>query len=260
MVRKLLSRISLFIRFVQSFGLRNAFKLIYHYERTSGKVRSYRLPHFNNELFLRCNQTDYRLIVSILCHEEYKSKWIFKHIKQPGLIIDAGANIGLFALYMHQHYPQAEIVCIEPEKGNFEVLSRNTNGISKIKPMKAALWSRKAFVNLDDKGEGDWAFQADEVLDGTSGSIPTVTIPDILKDLQADKIDILKIDIEGSERELFLENYQTWLPKVNCLIIELHDSYRRGCGNSLFRAIANYDYFFTKKGENLIFIKSELIN
>lgn len=259
MIRNFLSSIALFVRLWTVFGFRNAFRLINNYNHTTRKIKEYTFPGFSSSLFLRNNQTDYRLLVSIFCHQEYGSKWIFKYIKQAKLIVDAGANIGLFSIFINHHYPEAQIVSVEPEDDNFEMLTRNTREKVKIKLIKAAVWPYKTFVSLDDEGEGDWAFKANEASDTTLKLIPTVTISDILEQSGFDKIDILKIDIEGSERELFQQNYDSWLSRVNCIIIELHDYYRMGCGNSFFKAVSKYDFFFTKKGENLIFIKSELI-
>jgi hypothetical protein len=69
---------------------------------------------------------------------------------------------------------------------------------------------------------------------------------------QCEKIDILKIDIEGSEKELFESDYETWLPKVTTLIIELHDRMREGSSLSFFRALTKYNFRLAVKGENLI--------
>lgn len=259
MIRKVLSKLSLLIRLFGRFGVFNGIKLLFNFESTSRVVRKYRFNHLTTDIFLRSNLTDYRLLVSIFCHEEYNSKWIFKSIKNPMLIVDAGANIGLFSIFMHNHYPNAHIISIEPEEGNFKMLSRNTEGISEVTPIKSALWPSNTFIKLNDGEDGDWAFMAEEASTTAVEAIPTITIPEILNQRNSKRIDILKIDIEGSERELFESDYESWLPMVDCLIIELHDSYRPGCGNNFFKAISKYDFFFTKKGENLIFINNNLI-
>ena len=60
------------------------------------------------------------------------------------------------------------------------------------------------------------------------------------------KIDIMKIDIEGSEKELFESNYESWLPKVKTLIIELHDHMRKGA------ALSKYNFSLAVKGEDIV--------
>lgn len=44
------------------------------------------------------------------------------------LIVDCGANIGTSALWFEAQFPSSEIVCIEPEPGNFALLRRNCRG------------------------------------------------------------------------------------------------------------------------------------
>ena len=88
------------------------------------------------------------------------------------------------------------------------------------------------------------------------GSISTITIDEIMKILNVKKIDILKIDIEGAEHELFKNNYDTWLPNTRCLIIELHDRMRNRSSQNFFKAISKYDFSYSHQGENLVFINN----
>ena len=66
-------------------------------------------------------------------------------------------------------------------------------------------------------------------------------------------LDLVKIDIEGAEKELFENGYEKWLPKTRVLVVELHDRMKPGCSKSVFSAICQYDFSFSHKGENLIF-------
>lgn len=85
----------------------------------------------------------------------------------------------------------------------------------------------------------------------------SITIDKIIELYNIDKIDILKIDIEGSEKEVFEES--EWLDKVNILIIELHDRMKKGCSQSVLNSVMKFDFSLQINGENLIFIKSKLI-
>lgn len=70
------------------------------------------------------------------------------------------------------------------------------------------------------------------------------------------QIDLLKLDIEGAELELFAEDYQHWLSNTQILMIELHDWFRKGCSKSFFSALLHYDFSITPKGENFICIQN----
>ena len=52
-------------------------------------------------------------------------------------------------------------------------------------------------------------------------------------------IDLLKIDIEGSEKEIFDLNCKGWLAATKAILIELHDRYVPGCSNAFFKAIVD---------------------
>ena len=71
-------------------------------------------------------------------------------------------------------------------------------------------------------------------------------------------IDILKIDIEGSEKELFSSNYEKWLPATKLIFVEVHDDMKKGCSKAVFSAIGKYNFHFSMKHENLIFINQDL--
>jgi hypothetical protein len=73
-----------------------------------------------------------------------------------------------------------------------------------------------------------------------------------------DTIDILKLDIEGSEKEVFEAGFEYWLPRTKAIIIELHDHMRAGASKALFNAIGKYDFSFNMQHENLIFINRQL--
>ena len=65
-------------------------------------------------------------------------------------------------------------------------------------------------------------------------------------------IDILKIDIEGAEYNLFANNPHDWLNKTRCLIIELHDLLSPGTSQIFFKEMANYKWNTFIKGENIV--------
>jgi hypothetical protein len=75
-------------------------------------------------------------------------------------------------------------------------------------------------------------------------------------------IDVLKLDIESSEKELFSQNFEPWLAKTKMIIIELHDSMKAGCAKQFFEAVnkvfPNYD--LSIKGENVILVNKGFIS
>jgi hypothetical protein len=69
-----------------------------------------------------------------------------------------------------------------------------------------------------------------------------------------DTVDVVKVDIETSERFLFAENTD-WLDRVNCVAIEFHDRIVPGCREPVVAALDRHfgEYDEVARGENTMF-------
>ena len=176
----------------------------------------------------------------------------------PQTILDAGANIGLASVYFSYRYPQAAIVAIEPSKENFIVLEKNIERYANVKSYCKGLWNKDVYLEIINTDGVQNAFMVAETTMDNPAALPAISISTIMKEQNWDSIDILKIDIEGSEKEVFELNYETWLPKCKAIIIELHDNMKQGTSKSVFNAISKYNFSFDMQDENLIFINQDL--
>jgi hypothetical protein len=80
-----------------------------------------------------------------------------------------------------------------------------------------------------------------------------VSIAALLRESGFAAIDILKLDVEGAERELFADpSCQAWLARTNMLFVELHDRIKPGCSDAFERAIALHDFERRKVGSNMV--------
>ena len=178
----------------------------------------------------------------------------------PSLILDLGGNIGCSAVYFANKYPNAEIYSVEPEKKHFTLLNFNTLFYDRIHAINSAIWNKETYIKIEDRGFGDLGFMTFETTKDDPDAMPTVTVKKILSDSGFKQIDLLKIDVEGAEKELFsAPDVHDWLSKVKVLTIELHDRMKRGCSYEFFKAMSKYHWFFAFRGENLIFISEDLI-
>lgn len=196
---------------------------------------------------LRKNTSDYDIFNQVYLDLEYDIELGY----QPQFIVDAGANIGLTSLFYSHKYPSAKILSLEPEEDNFKMLKINTDKNKNVAILKKALWNTSESIFLNHNTSND-SHQVSNKGEETN-KIDTVTIDDIISLYSIDRIDILKIDVEGAEKEIFSSNFDKWLPKVNCLVIEQHDRIKEGCSNSLFKAVNNFPFSLSMRGELLIF-------
>jgi FkbM family methyltransferase len=206
------------------------------------------LPNREAPIYIRANTSDIPVFEEIFLHEEYN----FEIDIRPRLIIDGGAYVGYSTIFFAHRFPEAKIIAVEPAESNFQLLRENTSFYKNIEIIQSAIWSKNTFLQIENSGLGHWGFSVKESTEAMEGSFRGITIPEILKKYNYDKIDILKLDIEGSEKEVFLNENREWLHKVNVLIIELHDRFKSGCTQALFSAISQNNFTIFAKGENFI--------
>jgi FkbM family methyltransferase len=216
-------------------------------EGRPGKVKIY-LSSIGRYIILRGATTDSACFDKVFLDEEYRSP--YDHELQ--MIVDAGANIGMATLYFSSRYPTARIVAIEPQAQNFEILQRNCAGLPNVTLVQAALWPRPEKLTISDHHQGAWAYSVTcEPTEQSIAEVPGISVDDIMRKLKVDHIDLLKLDIEGSEREVFSANVGTWLDRVGFIIIELHDWLRPGCAKAFYSALAAKEFRQEIRGENI---------
>lgn len=206
--------------------------------------------------YLRKGTSDMPVFRQIFMDGEYD----FHISSDPHLILDLGANIGLSAAYFATRYSSARIIALEPSKSNYQQLLLNTAKHPNVKPYNLAIWSETKNLEIDESQMGgEWATQVKAP--GTSGStqvIKGISIPELAELESFSTIDLLKVDIEGAEEELFKDPY--WFRKVRLTAIELHDAYFPSSSNNFFRALNSLGKFsFYTNGENII-IKNEMVD
>ena len=175
---------------------------------------------------------------------------------QPKLILDCGGNIGCASVFFANVYPNAQIYSIEPERRNFKILTYNTVFYDNIHQINSALWDKETFIKIANLNTKADSYRTVETTADDPQALRTTTVSKILAESGFDEIDLLKIDIEGAEKEVFsAPDVDDWLSKVKVLVIELHDRMKKGCSRAVFTAMSKYDWHFTLRGPNLIFMR-----
>jgi FkbM family methyltransferase len=220
-------------------------------ENKPGEARISLWP-IEKEVVIRRMTTDLKCLEKVFIANEYKSPFEMA----PQVIVDAGANIGMATLFFAHAYPNARIFAIEPEPLNFEMLKKNCREMSNVTLLKAALWHDNKNVRIANPGADAWAFTVTDQTSqaGNMGAVSTITITDILGRMNVDQIDLLKLDVEGAELQLFSNGADKWLGRVRNIVVELHDRYLPGCAQGFYSALMSRRFVQELNGEN-IFIK-----
>ena len=215
-----------------------------------GQLISFDVPGIKHPVFIRAKTSDDYTFQQIFINEEYG----FSYNGNAQIILDAGANIGLAAVYFANRFPAAKIICLEPESSNFELLKMNTNAYANIVGLQKGLWNRPAHLIVEVDGRDNWGFTVKETTSGSADSIEATSVPALMQQYQLQQIDIAKIDIEGSEYEVLSDDASVeWMKKCTTLVIELHDRMKPGTSEMLFKRLLQMEKFAVEiSGENLI--------
>lgn len=203
--------------------------------RAANEVRIFP-PGLPRSLRLRMKTSDELAFVEVILDQAYRFDLPFN----PRVIIDAGANIGLASIYFANRYPDAKIIAIEPEPANYALLVKNVRRYPSIVPVNAALWNRdgEISVSLPDPATGatgNWAFYTHE---GDGVKVRALHMESLLREHGLDTVDLVKVDIEGAEVELFQS--PAWVERIRSLVIETHDHLRPGCTSAVEAAMQGF--------------------
>lgn len=111
---------------------------------------------------------------------------------------------------------------------------------------------RSSDVWTFDEIGGAWAFWvgAPDGAGSSANRVPAVTVQQLLADRGLERLDVLKVDIEGSEREVFSHSNE-WIGQVRAVVVELHEGIAPGCGDACNLATRDFGHRW-ERGENLV--------
>jgi len=140
--------------------------------------------------------------------------------KRSPVIIDCGSHIGLSVLYFTHVFPNAKILCFEPDEDNFQLLKKNVekNGLTNITVYNLAL--------TDSEGNGI-LYRGDASINSSlfarEGTHAAKVNFRRLSSMLSTEVDILKLDVEGAEKTIIDDLILTGKIKlVNNIIMEYH--------------------------------------
>lgn len=157
-------------------------------------------------------------------------------------IVDLGGNTGLAAAYLTARYRPETLLSVEPIPANQAMLRRNRalSGMDWIVEDAAVAGTARP---LDFAVSGFWdtctaveevielrrsrPYRLENVLARPSITVPARTVADLLEHHHLGHVDLLKVDVEGSEAEIFAAP-QPWMRQVERIVLEVHDKYIDG--------------------------------
>ncbi len=243
-----------FINLKKNFRTLDSIKLYFNLNENTTEIF---LPKLKRTIYLRKSTKDLETFGEIFI----KSIYDIELPIYPYNIVDAGANIGLATLYFKRKYSNSNIVTIEIENDNIEMVHKNIKDLQNVTVEHKALYNSKSYFKIIDPYNATNSFQIKEVSSNENFDIESITLDEILEKNNWETIDLLKIDIEGAEKELFEKNYENWIKKTKIIFIETHDRMKKNCSLTVVKTLCenNFILYNTTEGTlifyNLNYIK-----
>ena len=143
------------------------------------------------------------------------------------VIVDAGANIGLFSCFAASRARQAAIHAIEPFPATYDRLVETVraNGFaSRVTGHRVALSSAAGVSTMSANAEASQMFHLENGSAANGVSVATTTLAGLLEAIDAPAVDLLKMDIEGSEYDVLLATPPAVLARIRRVDLEFHKS------------------------------------
>jgi FkbM family methyltransferase len=177
-------------------------------QRQSIKLSDGRKAHY------RVNKGDLWSMREVLLDQCYR----FPGSIHPETVVDLGGNIGLTSLWMDREYVLRKLVIVEPHPANAFVARLNLEKANaEVTMMEAAVGSSDGTARFSASEHSNLGF----VEYGSVGDTRVISMDTLFNEAGIERIDLLKVDIEGGEADLFSKNLG-WLASVGCIIAELH--------------------------------------
>jgi len=218
----------------------------YFYDFFGFIKKKYITYHLRNGLKIktRAHTLDKFIIVETNLHKIYTPKGF--EINQKDIILDIGAHIGTFSLLAAKLANQGMVFSLEPATINFQLLRKNIklNSLKNIFAQQIALGKSNgiALLHLDQKNTGGHSLLFENDINQTK-HIKTASLLSFLKDNRIEHIDLMKMDIEGAEYQIFFDTSPDFLKSINKIALEYHqiDKKRNGKILKLFLEKHSFD-------------------
>ncbi len=164
---------------------------------------------------------EYRPLIDLISHHQ---QW-----ESIEYVVDVGANVGYSTIFFKKIFPHTACFAVEPDAGNYRALLENirVNNLKNVFPVQAAFWtSAKRLVTIRSfRDARDWSISVAEASNHSVNTVEGITIGKFIEAHSLPRIDVLKMDIEGTEALIFCpdEHPEQFLSKVRFLALEIHE-------------------------------------
>ena len=227
-------------------------KLLPFLSRHGLKLDGLRIPLAIKEapcaVWMRYGTSDEAVFNQVFIDRQYACAQKILDRRKSSFVIDCGANVGYTSLYFMATNPKLCVMAVEPDVSNYELCKRNLQFFkSRATVLPVAVWGQPTALRIYSRGFGkEWGVRVAPPQPGDSANVDGLSVPQLLERAGRFHVDLLKLDIDGSESALFSAGPELWLDRVKSIVVELHGP---ECEDIFWRALAGYEYVSSRSGE-----------
>ena len=222
---------------MSAIGLRNLFKILLrsrsprfvaHMLRQSHDSSLAHLHWRGRQIFYRSGSADPFTLYQVLLRSGKKAEYFVPPDLKPKTILDIGSNIGASILYFREKFPDAKIFGFEPHPDTFRILEKNVAHFSGVRVFNYGLGAtqQRIAARADNVNFGAFNTRGDFKDRGhpsASVECDVRRLDDVLRELGIAQVDLIKIDCEGAEAEVFSTLSDEVLNRCEWIVGEFHD-------------------------------------
>jgi FkbM family methyltransferase len=179
--------------------------------------------HDGLNITIRQNIWDCRIVREIFFDKPYVRHFV---LPPNPTIVDIGGYIGDFSIYAVKYLNAGRVIVYEPTVENFEILRQNienngyTDRITAVN--KAVSDSHEVILNVQIQENEEVHVSAYWYQEAERRRIPSITLLDLFEAHELDSIDLLKVDCEGGEYDIFLAMPDHLFKRIGNIVFEYH--------------------------------------
>jgi FkbM family methyltransferase len=209
-----------------------------------------RIPGYRQPFLLRRGSSDLSVFETVFLDREFD---VYVP-DDPRLIIDGGANVGYSTAFFARRFGDATVLAIEPSSENLAMLKTNCKGLKNVTAVEGGLWPTSCRLRIANPQDPAWSFRCEQAPAGATGTFPAYSIEDLIDRSGHERCDLLKLDVEGAEEQLFSQP-GNWLSRVDAILVEIHGPMALA---AVQRACPDSDWVKTNCGEKLMLVSREM--
>jgi FkbM family methyltransferase len=189
-----------------------------------------RLRWSGRDVFYRSGTADPFVLYQVLLKSGKKAEYYVPPALKPKVIVDIGSNIGASIIYFHRQFPDAKIFGFEPHPDTFRILEKNVAQLPGVTVFNYGLGAtnQRVAVRADEVNFGAFNTRGhfkDRGFPATPVECEVRRLDDVLREIGIAQVDLIKIDCEGAEADVFSTLPDAILNQCQWIVGEFHDHF-----------------------------------